>query len=146
MPGLGISLLVLGIRKTRPGQIRETGKKIIREKLLQNMKFVLFMDEGIDLSRLSDIAWIAANNIDPERDCFTVQDDAGTPFPLLFADATRKTKELDRFDRDWPNIIVMDDETIRHVDKIWNKLGLGPFIASPSLLYKTLVFNRKSTF
>ena len=39
------------------------------------------------------------------------------PIPNIFAcigfDGTRKTKEFDDFHRDWPNIIVADDETIR---------------------------------
>jgi 4-hydroxy-3-polyprenylbenzoate decarboxylase len=35
----------------------------------------------------------------------------------------------------------MDDETIRQVDELWGKLGLGEFIPSPSLNYKGLVKN-----
>ncbi|HRF23020.1 MAG TPA: hypothetical protein PLR98_02620 [Chitinophagaceae bacterium] len=46
-------------------------------------------------------------------------------------DGTRKTKEYDNFQRDWPNIIVADDKTITAVDAKWDRLGIGSFIASP---------------
>jgi 4-hydroxy-3-polyprenylbenzoate decarboxylase len=35
---------------------------------------------------------------------------------------------------------VVDDKTIESIDKKWDKLGLGAFIPSPSLKYKTLLF------
>jgi hypothetical protein len=42
-----------------------------------------------------------------------------------------KTKEFDNFDRDWPNIIVADDETIKKVDKKWSELGIGRLYTVP---------------
>ena len=41
-------------------------------------------------------------------------------------DGTIKTKQFDDFYRDWPNIIIADDATIKSVDEKWNSLGLGP--------------------
>ena len=55
-------------------------------------------------------------------------------------DGIRKTKEFDNFHRDWPNIIVADDETIKSVDEKWNELGLGTFIPSPSLKFKDQMY------
>ena len=55
-------------------------------------------------------------------------------------DGTRKTKELDNFQRDWPNIIVADDATIRAVDEKWKDLGLGTFLPSPSLKFKDQIY------
>ena len=55
-------------------------------------------------------------------------------------DGTRKTKELDGFDRDWPNILASDEATIKRVDEIWEKLGLGKFISSPSLKYRKQLY------
>ncbi len=141
-----ISLAILTIKKSRTDQIRTTAMKLIHENLLGKTKFVIFLDDGISLSSLGDIAWITGNNIDPERDCFIIQDSEGHPVPVLFTDATRKTKELDQFTRDWPNIIVMDDATIRHIDSIWEKLNLGPYLPSPSLRFKSLSLNNTSKF
>ena len=57
-------------------------------------------------------------------------------------DGTIKTKAIDNFQRDWPNIIVADDETINNVDKKWNELGLGNFIPSPSLKFKGQLYGQ----
>jgi 4-hydroxy-3-polyprenylbenzoate decarboxylase len=54
-------------------------------------------------------------------------------------DGTRKTMELDNFEREWPNIITMDDYVIKKIDDLWNSLPLGPFLSSPSIEYKYLI-------
>jgi 4-hydroxy-3-polyprenylbenzoate decarboxylase len=59
-------------------------------------------------------------------------------------DGTRKTKEYDDFQRDWPNIIVADDATIRAVDAKWNDLGIGEFIQSPSLKFKGQMYGEEA--
>ena len=59
-------------------------------------------------------------------------------------DGTIKTKELDDFQRDWPNIIVADDKTIASVDEKWNTLGLGEFIPSPSLKFKDQMYGEEA--
>jgi len=48
---------------------------------------------------------------------------------------------LDDFDRDWPNILTSDEPTINRIDGIWEELGLGKFIASPSLKYRKGIYN-----
>ena len=65
-------------------------------------------------------------------------------FACLGLDGTRKTRELDDFQRDWPNIIVADDATIEAVDKKWNQLGLGEFIPSPSLKFKDQLYGEEA--
>ena len=52
-----------------------------------------------------------------------------------------KTADLDSFHRDWPNILSSDDKTIARIDEIWPRLGLGKFIPSPSLKFKSQVYN-----
>jgi 4-hydroxy-3-polyprenylbenzoate decarboxylase len=59
-------------------------------------------------------------------------------------DGTRKTKELDNFQRDWPNIIAADDATIKAVDEKWNSLGIGNFIPSPSLKFKGQLYGEEA--
>jgi 4-hydroxy-3-polyprenylbenzoate decarboxylase len=49
--------------------------------------------------------------------------------------------KYDNFQRDWPNVIVMDDETISRVNQRWESFRIGPFIASPSLQFKSLIIN-----
>jgi 4-hydroxy-3-polyprenylbenzoate decarboxylase len=59
-------------------------------------------------------------------------------------DGTRKTKEFDGFLRDWPNIIVADEQTIKAVDEKWDQLGIGKFISSPSLKFKDQLYGEEA--
>jgi 4-hydroxy-3-polyprenylbenzoate decarboxylase len=59
-------------------------------------------------------------------------------------DGTIKTKAFDNFQRDWPNIIVMDDDTIKAVDEKWSRLGLGEFLPSPSLKFKNQIYGEEA--
>ena len=56
-------------------------------------------------------------------------------------DGTGKSLAADGFKRQWPNVLAMDNATIQQVDEMWDKLGLGKFIPSPSLHYKALIKN-----
>ncbi len=136
---LEISVLIVALKKTDRGQTRNLAQKLVGNGIIRNIRFVVMVDECVNPEELSTVVWLGANNIDPLRDCFYV-DYEGKLFPCLFIDATRKTAKLDDFHRDWPNVIMMDDETIRKVDQKWPALGLGPDIPSPSIRYKSLVF------
>ncbi|MCX6245694.1 MAG: menaquinone biosynthesis decarboxylase [Bacteroidetes bacterium] len=136
-----ISIVIFSVKKNRKNHIRETGAELLRSGLISGIRFLIFMDPSIDLASFADVAWIAANNMDPMRDCFHASSADGEDFPVLLMDGTRKTPEFDAFGRDWPNVIVMDDTTIQKVDKEWDRYGLGPFFPSPSLKYKTLIVN-----
>ena len=48
------------------------------------------------------------------------------------------------FHREWPNIIVADDETIKSVDEKWPRLGLGEFLPSPSLKFKGQLYGEEA--
>ena len=143
--GEGISLGILSVKKNRIGHIREISREFIRQGLIREIKFLLFLDSGDDIHSAADVAWISANNIDPMRDCYHPVSDRGTPFSLLVLDGTRKTSGYDGFRRDWPNIIVMDEPTIRKVDKNWGEYGLGPLLPSPSVKYRSLILNDGAT-
>jgi 4-hydroxy-3-polyprenylbenzoate decarboxylase len=110
------------------------------------VKFILFVDDLVDIASFSQVVWISANNIDPVRDCFHTDVEPGVKFPALCIDATRKTRLFDDFLREWPNVIAMDDDTIHSVDKKWPGLDLGPLISSPSLAFKSLIVNDGAVF
>jgi len=138
----GISLVIISLKKSRTGHIRELSRNAVLRHWFQNVKFILFLDEGIDITKPALVTWICTNNIDPLRDCFFVDCDDHSRYPGLFMDGSRKTKELDNFERDWPNIITMDDDIIKKIDNIWRSLPLGTFLSSPSSDYKPLVIKR----
>ncbi|MDD4603662.1 MAG: menaquinone biosynthesis decarboxylase [Bacteroidales bacterium] len=141
LPQKGISLVIVSLKKNVKQQIRHLSTVILRQGWIRNVKFLLFIDSSVDTSSFSQMVWISANNIDPMRDCFFVEAVSGEKIPVLCMDGTRKTHELDNFNREWPNIIVMDDVTIHKIDQRWDALGLGPFRSSPSLQFKGLVIN-----
>lgn len=141
LPEAGISLLLVSVKKSKRGQIRQIATGILTKKMIGNLKFLLFIDERPDPGSLSQIVWLVANNIDPMRDCFYVEQEPGVNFHTLCIDGSAKSREFDNFQRDWPNVIVMDEQTIASVDGKWPGLGLGPLISSPSHIYKSLVIN-----
>jgi 4-hydroxy-3-polyprenylbenzoate decarboxylase len=83
----------------------------------------------VNANDLATALWRLCNNLDPKRDFTLVQRpsniDSSKKFACMGLDGTRKTKEMDNFHRDWPNIIVADDVTIQSVDEKWMRLGLG---------------------
>ncbi|TSA27453.1 MAG: menaquinone biosynthesis decarboxylase [Bacteroidetes bacterium] len=135
----GIGVLIISFRKSTPGHARSLAGTILETGLPEEVKFIVLVEEPVDPMDLATVVWLGSNNIDPERDCFFLEGTGDQP-PVLFLDATRKSPELDGFRREWPNVIVMDDATIRTIDEKWPALGLGPIIPSPSTRYKSLVF------
>ena len=137
----GISLVIISVRKTKKHQVRTIAAELLRKGHIENVKFLLFVDNRLDLASLPEIAWISANNIDPVRDCFHIDQETGEKYQTLCIDATRKSLRFDDFRREWPNVTVMDGETISTVNEKWSRLELGPMIPSPSLNYKRLNVN-----
>lgn len=138
----GISVLIIAFRKSRVDNIREAFSVILNRGLIKGSKFIIVMDEEVEITQFPAVTWICANNIEPLRDCFFVKNEENIPYPSLIIDGTRKSEELDKFSRPWPNIIVMDEEIIKKVDANWEKYKVGTFLPSPSLQYKKLVFNK----
>ncbi|HZH96263.1 MAG TPA: menaquinone biosynthesis decarboxylase, partial [Flavisolibacter sp.] len=102
----------------------------------------------VDANDLPTALWRFCNNLDPKRDSVLAERPAvihgGKTFNCMGLDGTRKTKQHDNFNRDWPNIIVADDETIRSVDDKWADLGLGEFLPSPSLKFKNMIYGEEA--
>jgi 4-hydroxy-3-polyprenylbenzoate decarboxylase len=86
----GISILLLRIKKDQKNAARKVARSMVNQKAFNRVKFVVFMEEVADLSALGDVVWRAANNIDPRRDCFYMEDEDMNQIPTLFMDATRK--------------------------------------------------------
>ena len=139
--GDGISLVVITLKKNRLNHIREISTSLLNQGLIKGVHFLLMLDSGVDVGSPSDIAWIGANNIDPMRDCFNPVSASGESFPILVVDGTRKINGADGFEREWPNIITMEESIIQKVDDRWKEYGLGSLIPSPSRKYRSLIIN-----
>lgn len=130
-----ISLVFVSVEKTRKGQIAALSNGLFQLPDFKNVKIVIFLEHTIDISDMADAVWRFSNNVDPKRDAFVISVDSQEEPSHVAFDGTRKTKEIDGFTRDWPNILANTKEVIEQVDEMWNKLGLGPMPVSPSRKY-----------
>ncbi|MFA6924978.1 MAG: menaquinone biosynthesis decarboxylase [Bacteroidales bacterium] len=128
-----ISVIFISVKKNKKNHLKELNEKLAGKGYFENIKFIVYIDDNVDIFSIKDIVWLTCNNIDASRDIYLNK-------TFLAIDGTRKTKEYDDFERNWPNIIVADDDTIKSIDEKWNTLGIGEFISSPSLKYKKMLF------
>ena len=143
-----IPCIVVSVKKDRKGHVRELHQQICGLAEMEGVKLVLYVEHTVDAKDLPVALWRFCNNLDPKRDHFLFQQPsklfAGKTWSCMGLDGTIKTKALDDFQRDWPNIIVAADETIASVDQKWSTLGLGPLIPSPSLKYKNQMYGEEA--
>ena len=139
-----IPCLLVAVKKDRPGHIRSLHNAISQLPAVKGIKMILYVEHTVDPQDLATALWRFCNNLDPKRDQQLYRYEDNPASGCLGLDGTRKTKELDNFQRDWPNIIVANDATIRSVDEKWGQLGLGEFISSPSLKYKDQLYGEEA--
>lgn len=137
LPGMNIPCLIVSVKKNRAGHIRELHDAICTVPSVLGIKMILYTEHTVDANDLPVALWRFCNNLDPKRDHFYSHH-------ILGLDGTIKTKEHDNFQRDWPNIIVADKETIASVDAKWPHLGMGEFIPSPSLKFNNQMYGEEA--
>jgi len=156
-----IPCLIISVQKNRKNHIRELHEQICALKDVEGIKMILYVEHTVDANDLATALWRFCNNLDPKRDHLLYQrplqnrssskdHHTGEPgqdskvFACMGFDGTRKTKEWDGFHRDWPNIIVASEETIKVVDDKWPLLGIGPFLPSPSLRFRKQLYGEEA--
>jgi 4-hydroxy-3-polyprenylbenzoate decarboxylase len=143
-----IPCVLIAVEKSRKGQIRELHDKLCQLPESSGIKIILYVEHTVDVSDLTTALWRFCNNLDPKRDHFLckkyAESDPGRYTACIGLDGTRKTKAFDDFHRDWPNIIVASNETIKSVDEKWEQLGAGKFIPSPSLKFKSQMYGEEA--
>jgi len=134
MPAEGIfhNLVFVSIDKQYPGHAYKVMNGLWGQGLMSLAKVIVVVDKDVNVRDPKEAWWVALNHIDPERDVrFTmgpidVLDHSSRGFTFgskMGIDATRKWKE-EGFAREWPNKIVMDEETKQRVDEMWKELGI----------------------
>ncbi len=142
-----ISCIIISVQKNRKGHIKELHEQICALKETAGVKMILYVEHTVDANDLPIALWRFCNNLDPKRDHYLsrIKNQESSIYTACMGfDGTRKTKELDDFHRDWPNIIVADDKTIKAVNEKWNELGIGKFIPSPSLKFKEQLYGNEA--
>ena len=146
-----IPCLIVSVKKNRKGHIKELHEQICSLKEIEGVKMILYVEHTVDANDLPTALWRFCNNLDPKRDSHISKQpmsnhklQTSNYTACIGFDGTRKTKEFDDFNRDWPNIIVADNTTIMAVDTKWNDLGVGNFISSPSLKFKDQMYGEEA--
>jgi 4-hydroxy-3-polyprenylbenzoate decarboxylase len=134
MPAEGIfhNIMLVSIRKSYPGHARKVMNAIWGLGQAMFTKVIVVVDEDVDVQNVSEVAWRALNNIDPERDMqFTMGpiDSLDHASRLVNygskvgVDATKKWPG-EGFTREWPDVLKMSPEVKKRVDELWRKAGL----------------------
>ena len=134
MPSEGVfhNLLLVSIKKEYPGHARKVMSALWGLGLVMLAKAIIVLDHDVDVQNLSEVAWRVTANIDPASDIVISEgpvddlDHASKNYGYgskMGLDATSKGK-LDGRDREWPDDITMDNETINLVEKRWEEYGI----------------------
>ncbi|MFN8153777.1 MAG: menaquinone biosynthesis decarboxylase [Bacteroidia bacterium] len=137
---IGVPLVFVAISKNRKGHVQEMAHALLKSAAFARIKTLIFLEDTMDISDLADAVWRFSNNVDPKRDHFDIAATTAGEVNHVAFDGTRKVKEFDGFDRDWPNILASDAATIARVDEIWSRLGLGEKVISPSAKYAAQLY------
>jgi len=125
---------IISIRKTYPGQARKIMSAVWGMGQMMFTKFVVVVDEHVDVHDYSEVTWRVFNNVDPRRDCLIVDGpldvlDHSSPHARYGAkmgiDAT-KTWPEEGHGREWPDELAQDPDVVRRVTERWREFGL-PF-------------------
>jgi 4-hydroxy-3-polyprenylbenzoate decarboxylase len=125
---------VVSIRKAYPGHARKVMNAIWGMGQMMFTKFVVVVDEHVDVHDASEVTWRVFNNVDPARDCVVVSGpldvlDHSSPLPRFGAkmgiDAT-KTWPEEGHPRPWPDELAQDPDVVARVTARWREFGL-PF-------------------
>jgi 4-hydroxy-3-polyprenylbenzoate decarboxylase len=143
-----IPCLLVSVKKEKMGHVKELHEQICTSPEVEGIKMILYVEHTVDADDLPVALWRLCNNMDPKRDTIMYQrasfKEIGKNFCCIGLDGTIKTKAFDNFQRDWPKIIVADDATISSVDEKWERLGIGAFIPSPSLKFKSQMYGEEA--
>jgi len=135
------NLAIVSIKKRYPNHAYKVMHALWGLGQLMFSKVIIVVDDDVDVHNMSEVIWRVTNNIDPMRDVQIVKgpvDSLNHAAPMvgfgskMGIDATRKWPS-EGHAREWPEVVKMDRATVARVDAMWDKLGLGPKVESPSV-------------
>ncbi len=131
--GCSYRLAVISIKKQYPGHAKRVMMGLwsfLRQFMYT--KFVIVVDDDINIRQWDDVIWAMTTRMDPARDTVTIENtpidylDFASPVSGLGSkmgfDAT--TKIGSETNREWGRPITMTQEVKDRVDAIWQELGI----------------------
>jgi 4-hydroxy-3-polyprenylbenzoate decarboxylase len=131
--GCSYRLAVISIKKAYPGHAKRVmfGLWSFLRQFMYT-KFIIVVDEDVDIRNWKEVVWALTTRMDPVRDTTLVDH---TPIDYLdFAspesglgskiglDATDKWPPETK--REWGEVIRMDETVVERVSEMWSRLGL----------------------
>ena len=132
LEGVFHNCAIMSIKKSYPMHAKKVMSAVWGLGMLSLTKFVVIVDDQVNVHDESEVAWRVFNNVDPQRDVLITEGpldvlDHSSPTANYGAkmgfDAT-KTWPSEGHEREWPDDIAMSDEVKRLVDEKWSRLGI----------------------
>ena len=131
--GCSYRMAIVSIRKQYPGHAKRIMMGVwsfLRQFMYT--KFIVVVDEEINIRSWEDVIWAITTRIDPIRDTVMIDN---TPIDYLdFASPTSglgskmgldaTNKWVGETNREWGTPIEMTDEVKQRIDEIWTDLGI----------------------
>jgi 4-hydroxy-3-polyprenylbenzoate decarboxylase len=131
--GCSYRMAIVQMKKSYPGHAKRVmfGVWSFLRQFMYT-KFIVVVDEDVDIRDWKEVIWAITTRVDPTRDTMLVDNtpidylDFASPVSGLGSkmgiDATNKWPG--ETSREWGRTITMSDETKVRVDRIWQELGL----------------------
>lgn len=132
MEGVFHNCVLVSIKKSYPGHAHKIMSSLWGMGQMMFAKFIIVVDEDVNVQNVSEVMWKVFNNVDPRRDTMIVDGplevlDHSAPLPLYGSkmgfDATKKWPE-EGHTREWPRDIVMSPDIKELVDLKWSEYGI----------------------
>jgi 4-hydroxy-3-polyprenylbenzoate decarboxylase len=125
------NLAIVSIKKTYPGQAKKVMFSLWGMGMLSLTKIVVVVDDDVNVHNLAEVIWAVTSRFDPARDVVLIPESPTDSLDhsaylqnlagKIGIDATRKWKE-EGYDREWPDVVEMDGEIKKKVDKMWEEI------------------------
>ena len=132
--GCSYRLAVVSMKKQYPGHAKRVMMGVwsfLRQFMYT--KFVIVVDDDVDIRKWDDVIWAITTRMDPSRDTVLIENtpidylDFASPVSGLGSkmglDATNKIEGETQ--RRWGSTISMSEEVKNRVDEIWQELGIN---------------------
>lgn len=133
LEGVFHNCALISIKKRYPMHAQKVINAIWGLGQMMFTKFIVIVDEDVDVQNASEVTWKVFNNVDPKRDTVLTEGpldvlDHASNTPVFGSkmgiDATKKWLE-EGYSREWPDDIVMSEEVRRLVDQRWAEYDLS---------------------
>jgi len=131
--GCSYRMAIVSMKKKFPGHAKRVMMGVwsfLRQFMYT--KFVIVVDDDIDIRNWEEVIWALSTRVDPSRDTSLIENtpidylDFASPVSGLGSkmgiDATNKLPGETQ--REWGEPIIMDENVIKKIDEIWDQLGI----------------------